>query len=134
MKYIDGCVDAAFGYENSDGYVRILNKPRAEGGRLVMRHRWFWELYNGPIAEGYEVDHKCKNRRCFNTEHLQLLTHTEHRSKDNAERYLKDFEGFSAYVDETGLDNLPSQKHLGVVFNRTQSCISDWVKRYRKEK
>lgn len=99
-----------------------------------MRHRWFWELHNGVIPEGYEVDHKCKNRRCFNVDHLQILTAAEHRSKDNAERYKKDYLGFCEYADEVGIDNLPSQGHLGVVFNRTQSGISLWIGRYRKER
>ncbi len=31
----------------------------------------------GPIEDGLEVDHKCRNRWCCNPEHLEPVTHAE---------------------------------------------------------
>lgn len=125
-------MDAGFGYENRDGYVRVLDKPRCEGGKLVMRHRWFWELMVSKIPDGYEINHLCKNRRCFNPKHLECIPTSEHRSKDNSERYLKDFIGFKEYYLDNK-NNLPSQKTMGKLFGRSQACISKWVNKVKEE-
>jgi hypothetical protein len=37
-------------------------------------HRWVWELENGPIPAGMEIDHMCRNRACCNIDHLRLVT------------------------------------------------------------
>lgn len=67
---------------NQDGYFR-----KRIDGKHVMYHRYAYEQEYGNIPEGIEVDHLCKNRACCNVNHLQLLTSSEHRSKDNIGRY-----------------------------------------------
>lgn len=37
-------------------------------------HRIAYELWNGPIPRGVQVDHKCRVRCCVNPEHLRLLS------------------------------------------------------------
>lgn len=46
-------------------------------GKNIVAHRvsYMWE--NGPIPDGYEVDHMCFNRSCVNPAHLRLLSHLE---------------------------------------------------------
>lgn len=41
-------------------------------------HRLIYELLIGPIPDGKELHHKCKNRRCCNPEHLELISREEH--------------------------------------------------------
>ena len=36
-----------------------------------------WEKKNGPVPEGFELDHICRQRDCMNPEHLELVTHQE---------------------------------------------------------
>ena len=43
------------------------------GGVIVYVHRWVWELVHGPIPDGWEVDHLCRNRRCGKLEHLEAV-------------------------------------------------------------
>jgi len=132
QKSTKDCIDPGFGYENGDGYVRVLDKPRGQGGRLVMRHRWFWETFVGVIPDGCEINHLCKNRRCCNIEHLECLTKSQHRAKDNSERYSKDYEGFKSwYLSVNGVVN--SQSSLGIKFNRSQACISLWINKIKRE-
>lgn len=45
------------------------------GNRLA--HRVAFELHNGPIPEGLEIDHLCGNRSCVNVAHLEAVTHAE---------------------------------------------------------
>lgn len=40
-------------------------------------HRISYESFYGPIPEGLEIDHLCRNRACFNPSHLEAVTHAE---------------------------------------------------------
>src|SRR5678815_2102759 len=42
-----------------------------------MAHRLIYEHLVGPIPQGLELDHTCKNRRCVNPSHLEPVTHLE---------------------------------------------------------
>lgn len=40
----------------------------------VRAHRYSWELENGPIPDGMEIDHICHTRLCVRPSHLRLAT------------------------------------------------------------
>lgn len=48
-------------------------------GVMTGSHRVSYEWAYGPIPEGMQVDHQCRNRKCVRPEHLRLVTHTENR-------------------------------------------------------
>lgn len=93
-----------------------------------MYHRTKWEEVFGPIPDGYEINHKCKNRECCNVDHLECLLISEHRSKDNALRY-------KAVADEVYKTHLENphllQRELGAMFGLKQASVSDLLKRYK---
>lgn len=133
LIYTDDCLDPGFGYENKDGYVRVWNLPKGQGGRLVMRHRWFWELHNGKIPKEFEINHLCKNRRCCNVEHLECIHGDHHAVISNEERYEAEFQEFkNAYLGTDMLLGM-TQKQMGDVFNRSQSGICHWIQRVKEE-
>ena len=43
-------------------------------GKNHLSHRFAYELANGPIPDGMEIDHKCHNRACVKPEHLRCAT------------------------------------------------------------
>lgn len=43
-------------------------------GRPQTAHRAAWQLFRGPIPEGYHVDHLCRLRICVNPLHLEPVT------------------------------------------------------------
>ena len=60
------------GTVNAQGYGHFWggDKPRSA-------HRWAYEHFRGPIPEGLEIDHLCRNPGCVNPEHLEPVTPKE---------------------------------------------------------
>lgn len=52
---------------NPKGYGQIAMKP----GGPKLAHRVAWELLNGPVPDGLQLDHLCRNRLCVNPAHLE---------------------------------------------------------------
>ena len=46
-------------------------------GRTLRAHRFSYEREKGPIPEGLELDHLCRNPYCVNPDHLDAVTHEE---------------------------------------------------------
>lgn len=66
------CLDF-IGSDNGHGYGQFAY----HGNRAGYAHRYAWERVHGPIEDGLTVDHLCRNRRCCNVEHLELVTRLE---------------------------------------------------------
>lgn len=61
---------------NSIGYGQLHvrhSKPR----RMAYAHRVYYERHVGPVPDGLELDHLCRNPGCVNPEHLEPVTHAE---------------------------------------------------------
>lgn len=58
------------GHISPNGYGRVA--PTGRG--CLYAHRYSYEAFVGPIPEGLEVDHLCRNRACCNPEHLEPVT------------------------------------------------------------
>lgn len=61
---------------NGYGQIAIGRQHAAELGcpQTILVHRLAWELANGPIPKGMQIDHRCSNRACVNVAHMELVT------------------------------------------------------------
>ena len=122
------CIIPDGGYPTQDGYIRVLTKPRKLGGKLKMLHRIEWEKAHGTIPVGFEVNHKCKNRACCNTNHLELLTKREHRAKDNALRYRDRSDRIFVYHMK---NPETTQSEIADMFGVSKPAVSKILERYK---
>jgi hypothetical protein len=49
-------------------------------------HRFYYEQHVGPIPEGLQLDHLCRNTRCVNPAHLEPVTGAENMRRRVAAR------------------------------------------------
>lgn len=61
---------------NPTGYGRFKIK-----GKIKVAHRIAYELTKGPIPEGLQIDHLCRNKSCVRPAHLEAVT-----GKENCQR------------------------------------------------
>jgi HNH endonuclease len=59
---------------NESGYGMV----RTDGRTKRRAHRVMCERYKGKITPGMLLHHKCRNRRCCNPEHLEMVTRAQH--------------------------------------------------------
>lgn len=52
-----------------------------QGSRKVPAHRLAYELFVGPIPDGYDIDHLCRETLCVNPSHLEAVTRHENQAR-----------------------------------------------------
>lgn len=67
------------GARHNKGYAlyRVNNRNR-------LAHKFIWELHNGQVPDGLELDHLCRRRGCVNPDHLEAVTHRVNVQRGNA--------------------------------------------------
>ena len=61
----------------------------ANGQKGILAHRFAYETFIGPIPDGHELDHLCRNRSCVNPAHLEPVTHSENVRRGNGAAFWR---------------------------------------------
>lgn len=70
------------GAVQSRGYGSV-----GHNGRVVSTHRLAYELLVGPIPDDMTIDHLCRNKRCANPQHLEVVTRRENTLRAQSARH-----------------------------------------------
>lgn len=92
-----------------DGYGRFHYK--ASGRRSVLAHRYAFEKLSGPIPEGLELDHLCRNKACVNPDHLEPVTHAVNVNRGSAATKLYCVNGHPLFGPNMRLDLKRGKRH-----------------------
>jgi len=72
----DGCWEFT-GYKTVDGYGKLSR---------ALAHRFAYAIWVGPLIDGMDVDHLCRNRSCVRPDHIRLATISENRGQSRRSR------------------------------------------------
>lgn len=99
------CIDGP-GKPVAGGY-----KKMTIGGVRKKAHQWSYIQAYGPVPDGLEIDHLCRNPACMNPKHLEAVTHrvnvlrsnapTAQRARQTHCRHGHELSGDNLYLDPT---------------------------------
>ena len=73
----NGCWNWPVTDRNGYGRFRVGSADIIGSRTMAYTHRVAYETFVGPVPEGLELDHLCRNRACCNPEHLEPVTRRE---------------------------------------------------------
>lgn len=100
-----------------NGYANIyIGRDPATGKKIKdYTHRISYKHYKGEIPAGKEPDHLCRNRACFNPDHLEAVTRSVNTRRGDLARVIRakfakqtecknghSFSGSNLYLRPTG--------------------------------
>lgn len=97
----------------------------------VMRrpHRVAYEATIGPVPDGTELDHLCRNRACVNPSHLEPVSHRENTLRGITLPAINAQKTHCIRGHEFSPDNL-----IGSSYRRCRQCHRDGKRRRRAER
>ncbi len=112
-----GQVKVMKGRKSIVGYIRIqLSKNGIQRDFLV--HRLVWESFNGPIPEGYELDHLSTERSDNRLSNLRCVT-----CKENNNNPITKIKRYKGVRKACGKSVLQINKETGKVIKRWECAI-----------
>lgn len=108
------------GTKNERGY----GLAKWAGSDAHLAHRITWEIQNGPVPEGLELDHLCRQRDCVNPDHLEAVTHSENMKRGAFARYRE--EGAAHPLVASRMRLHLSQVETGERLGVSSSIVSMW--------
>ena len=113
-------------YKHSDGYRQF--KAYSDGGCTTPHyvHRFVWEWFNGPIPEGYQINHINENKEDNRLENLELVTAKENIRKRSYNKLT--MEKAEAIRQEYAQKEAISFAKLAAKYDCSPSTIRDCVR------
>lgn len=108
------------------GYARFNN-----GERIVDAHRWYYQVfYNIKLNTKQHLDHLCRNRKCVNPGHLEIVTNKTNWLRGNSITRLKSLQTHCIHGHELVGKNVYVRSNK----RRCNTCHKLKAREYRKNK
>jgi len=120
--YVDGATGCWIfaGHVSKKGYGKMWN----EGRRSDIAHRVYYQRERGPIPEGLQLDHLCRNRACVNPAHLEPVT-----GKVNAGRGVRATRTHCQHGHPYAGSNLVVSRRKKKIQRECRECQRAWNRR-----
>lgn len=89
-------------------------------------YKFEWEKLNGPVPEGQELDHLCRQRDCVNPAHLEMVTHQENMRRASAARAAESVTEGSSGIHQLRAHLSLSQTELGELLGVSGALVGLW--------
>lgn len=114
---------------NSKGYGELY-----AGGKRYLAHRVVYENLVGKIYFGRVIDHLCRNTRCVNPQHLEVVTNSENILRGNSPSGLNKRKTHCKWGHEFSKKNLVPRNRKGKFWRVCRVCKNERQGQYRKRK
>jgi hypothetical protein len=115
--------------KNVDGYGKF--NLAGDEATCVLAHRWLYEHRVGPVPEGMELDHLCRNRACVNPDHLEPVAHVENVLRGVSQWALNAAKTHCVKGHPYTPENTARQANGG---RRCRTCQREWSRAHKARK
>ena len=102
---VENCWEWAKKVSKQNGYAHMK-----VDGRDRLAHRWAYEHFRGPIPDGMQIDHLCRNRSCVNPEHMEVVSPYTNTARGFSPSVVTKQIGFCKRGHEMVGDNIGKRK------------------------
>lgn len=95
---------------------------RRDGGTRLA-HRALYEHLVGPVPDGYDLDHLCRNPACVNPDHLEPVTHRENMRRGSNARLTAAQVGEIRRLSDSGVRNRDICKQYGLSSGHVSNIV-----------
>ena len=125
LGYATACWQWQGAFVNGYGKASIWSNGKS---LKVRAHRLAYEAFVGPIPDGLELDHLCRQRPCCNPEHLEPVTHLENLRRGKPVHVTHCPRGHAYNAENTRLRarTRPRKRGGGTYQSLERSCLKCW--------
>ncbi len=105
------------------------------GGKSTSSHRVSYEIFNGDIPFGLEIDHLCRNPLCVRPSHLEAVSHSENCKRGTSYYHLQDKAKMITHCPN-GHPYSKENTYItpGIPTRHCKQCVRDRAREYQRKK